>query len=37
MEKKYMNCYIAFIDILGFKQMIETMPCSEIYEIYSKK
>lgn len=37
MEKVYMNCYIAFLDILGFKKMIETMPCSEIYEIYSTR
>lgn len=37
MEKEYVNCYIAFLDILGFKKMIETMPCSEIYEIYSKR
>lgn len=37
MEKEYMNCYIAFIDILGFKKMIGTMLCSEIYEIYAKR
>ena len=37
MEKEYTNCYIAFIDILGFKKMIETKNCSEIYEIYDKK
>lgn len=37
MEKVYKNCYIAFLDILGFKRMVDTMPCSEIYEIYSKR
>lgn len=37
MKKEYSNCYIAFIDILGFKKKVETMPCSEIYEIYAKK
>lgn len=37
MGKEYTNCYIAFIDILGFKKMIETAPCFEIYEIYAKR
>lgn len=37
MEKEYTNCYIAFLDILGFKKMIESKTCSEIYEIYSKR
>lgn len=37
MEKEYTSCYIAFIDILGFKKKIDSMACSQIYEIYTRK
>lgn len=36
MDKAYTDCYIAFLDILGFKKMIESKQCNQIYEIYSK-
>ena len=37
MEKEYKNCYIAFLDMLGFKKMIESQKCSTIYEIFKKQ
>lgn len=32
---QYTNCYIAFLDILGFKNLINTKSCEEIYRIFS--
>lgn len=31
---EYKECYIAFIDILGFKNIIKTLSCNEIIEIF---
>ena len=32
--KRYSDCYIAFIDILGFKEMIKRRSCNDLYEMY---
>lgn len=37
MNKNYTNCYIAFLDILGFKELIKTKPCDEVYSIFTSK
>lgn len=37
MIHQYTDCYIAFLDILGFKNLIDTKPCEEIYKIFSTK
>lgn len=37
MNKNYTNCYIAFLDILGFKELIKTTPCDELYSIFTSK
>lgn len=34
-EKEYKNCYVAFLDILGFKYMIDHEKCNYIFSIYS--
>lgn len=37
MEKaKYEECYIAFLDMLGFKKLINDSSCDEIAEIFAK-
>ncbi len=37
MEKtKYTECYVAFLDMLGFKKLIEDSSCDEIAEIFTK-
>lgn len=33
---KYEECYIAFLDMLGFKKLINDSSCDEIAEIFSK-
>ena len=37
MIHEYTTCYIAFLDILGFKNLIDTKPCEEIYKIFLTK
>lgn len=37
MSKQYTNCYIAFLDILGFKELIKTRTCDELCEIFTTK
>lgn len=34
--EEYINCYIAFIDILGFKRLIKEKKCHEILELFKK-
>lgn len=34
MQEEYQECYIAFIDILGFKSLIRDKKCSELIRIY---
>lgn len=36
-EINYKTCYIAFLDILGFKKIIGEKSCEEIYNIFSTK
>lgn len=37
MEKtRYTECYVAFLDMLGFKKLIEDSSCEEIAEIFTK-
>lgn len=33
---EYQNCYIAFLDLLGFKQIIKDYPCDEIITIFKE-
>ncbi len=33
-EKVYRNCYVAFLDILGFKNMINSSDCNKLYGIF---
>ena len=35
--KNYIDAYIAFIDILGFKKIVEQSSCSNIYSIFATK
>lgn len=35
--KNYIDAYIAFIDILGFKKIVEQSSCSHIYSIFASK
>lgn len=37
-EKKveYRDCYVAFLDILGFKELIKTSECSDIYDLMNE-
>lgn len=37
MSHQYTNCYIAFLDILGFKKMIDEKTCEEIHNLYSNE
>ena len=32
--KEYKEYYIAFIDVLGFKDMVKNMSCDDIFETY---
>ena len=32
---EYTNCYIAFLDLLGFKTKVENLTCDDILNIYS--
>ena len=32
--KEYKDCYVAFLDILGFKNMINNKSCSELFEVF---
>ena len=34
---RYSDCYIAFIDILGFKEMINNRPFEEIHRMYRRR
>lgn len=34
MQEEYQECYIAFIDVLGFKSLIREKECSELIQIY---
>ena len=35
-EKEYSDCYVAFLDILGFKNMINSFDCNKLYEIFKR-
>lgn len=35
-KKQYQQCYVAFLDILGFKNRISTASCDEIYHAFVK-
>lgn len=35
-EKEYRDCYVAFLDILRFKNMINSFDCNKLYEIIQK-
>lgn len=35
MDKQYKTCYIAFLDMLGFKNLIKRSECQDIWEIYT--
>lgn len=37
MIHEYTTCYIAFLDILGFKNLIDTKSCEEIHNIFTTK
>ena len=34
--KEYIPCYFAFIDLLGFKEIVKTKTCSEIANIFDE-
>lgn len=34
--KEYKDCYIAFIDLLGFKNIVKSYTCDEICQLYEK-
>lgn len=34
--KEYSHCYFAFIDLLGFKEIVKTKTCSEIANIFDE-
>ena len=34
--KEYRHCYFAFIDLLGFKEIVKTKACSEIADIFDE-
>ena len=36
MKKDYIQCYFAFLDLLGFKEIVKTKTCSEIVEIFEE-
>lgn len=33
---EYMSCYFAYIDLLGFKEIVKTKTCSEIVDIFDE-
>ena len=35
-ENQYTNCYIAFLDLLGFKKRIKESSCEDILRIFSE-
>lgn len=36
MKEKYENCYIAFLDLLGFKELVKTQTCEQILKIFDE-
>lgn len=36
LNKKYENCYIAFLDLLGFKELVRTQTCEQILKIFDE-
>ena len=36
MESEYKDCYIAFLDLLGFKNLISQKTCADIRKVYEK-
>ena len=36
MDNTYNHCYFAFLDLLGFKEIVKTRTCSEIVEIFNE-
>ena len=36
MSNEYINCYIAFLDILGFQELVRSHPCTEILKIFDE-
>ncbi|RGC97242.1 hypothetical protein DW194_17090 [Subdoligranulum sp. AM16-9] len=36
MNEKYENCYIAFLDLLGFKELVKTHTCEQILKIFDE-
>ena len=34
--RKYKDCYVAFIDILGFKELIDTKDCETIFQVFKE-
>ena len=36
MARRYRDCYIAFLDMLGFKALIDRSNCDDIYQVFSK-
>ncbi len=36
MNKEYENCYIAFLDLLGFKELVKTQTCEQILKIFDE-
>lgn len=36
MNEKYENCYIAFLDLLGFKELVKTQTCEQILKIFDE-
>ena len=35
-SENYEECYVAFIDLLGFKNIVKTLECKEIYSIFEE-
>lgn len=36
MNQTYENCYIAFLDLLGFKELVKKQTCEQILEIFDE-
>lgn len=36
MNEKYENCYIAFLDLLGFKELVKNQSCEQILKIFDE-
>lgn len=36
MSKEYKECYVAFLDIMGFKNLVMTEECNYIYDIFQR-